>query len=196
MGGDNFYLIGKKDSWSKMTRIELLEKLDKKEIKIVTPKESDCINNLQAIGIGSNNANIINLPTDNIGKEIFELEPNILISGNQNLRFSLLFDKNYLEVIDLNSFIDESLKKHFIDHSKNVFVINKSIYNKLSKPTLTSLIIQAKQNFHENLSNQYKLDTLIKSLVSSMNNMSNNKKELNYIVKSILYKTYRFGSPV
>ena len=195
MGGDNFYLIGKKDYWEEKTLEDLLSSINQETV-IVTAKNSDNIDNLSAIGITAKNAKIVDLPTENLSSEIFEIRPEILISGNQNLRYNLLYNDDFVEVITTNSIKDKFIKAAITNNSENVFVVNKLIYNSINRSLLLSIIKLARENFNHSLSNNEKLQDLTSEIYKSINGYVKDHSHGSYIIRQILYKTYRFGSPL
>lgn len=166
------------------------------ETVIVTAKNSDNIDNLSAIGITAKNAKIVDLPTENLSSEIFEIRPEILISGNQNLRYNLLYNDDFVEVITTNSIKDKFIKAAITSNSENVFVVNKLIYNSINRSLLLSIIKLARENFNHSLSNNEKLQDLTSEIYKSINGYVKDHSHGSYIIRQILYKTYRFGSPL
>lgn len=198
MGGDNFFLLGKKDVWKETSLTEFQRNIKKNDKTIiVTSRNSDNIDNLSLlIDINDPKVKIVNLPAETIRKETFDINPNILICGSQNSRFNLLYQDDVIEVLNLGSISDKKLKNQIISNSENSFVVNKKIYDIIPKKDLLELIKEAKRVFHDLTTNHEGIDSIVSKLLDSVNHIAYSKDNAEFIVNNILYKTYRIGKPI
>lgn len=198
MGGENFFLLGKKNIWKETSLEEFKRNIQKNDKTIIViSKNSDNIDNLSLLmDIDNPKLKIVNLPADNIRKEIFDVNPNVLICGSQNSRYNLLYQDDIIEVLNSNSINDKTIKGKITSNSENSFVVNKKIYDVIPKEDLLEIISLAKDKFHDLSKNKKDLKKLISSLLESVNHLTHSQDNAEFIVKNILYKTYRIGKPI
>ena len=198
MGGENFFLLGKKDIWKETSLSEFKKNIQNNGVTtIVTTKNSDNIDNLSLLmDVNDPKLKIVNLPADNIRREIFDINPNILVCGSQNSRFNLLYQDDIIEVLNYSSINDKAKKNQIISNSENSFIVNKNIYQYIKKKDLLEIIKMAKNNFHELGQNKKRTRELVQSLLELVNHLTHSQDNAEFIVRNILYKTYRIGSPL
>ena len=198
MGGENFFLLGKKEIWKETSLSEFKKNIQNNGVTtIVTAKNSDNIDNLSLLmDVNDPKLKIVNLPADNIRKEIFDINPNILVCGSQNSRFNLLYQDDIIEVLNYSSINNKAKKNQIISNSENSFIVNKNIYQYIKKKDLLEIIKMARNNFHELGQNKKRTKELVQSLLELVNHLTHSQDNAEFIVRNILYKTYRIGSPL
>jgi hypothetical protein len=196
MGGKNFYILSKENSiWHKMNFEEVKNNLDGQTVCL--PIGSDMHQNFLEVfdlteeDIKKRKINICDNPTKT-GFEIFNLCPNALLVSGQNLRFQAIYRGGYIEVIEFLT-IPKNKRKYLKESSENSLIINKSLYDYIEKEDFIELVNEAKENFNDQWirSNSYpkNLDAL-----KNICDQSNLSDEENYfMIRNILFETYRFG---
>ena len=137
-----------------------------------------------------------NLPSDHLKKQIIELIPNVLIYSNQNIRYSLLFYPEFIEVLNNESVKDKTIRNNIKNNSNNSFIVNKKIFDHISRKELVEAIDQAKTDFYAMFNSTEKKQKLKNHIREITHKMDICEENSDYIINNILYKTYRLDFSV
>lgn len=200
MGGRNFYLLARKDSsWQSAGMGAFLERL-KKGATIVVPEKSDMINNLLAVlnnsvdsltGMG---IEIVPVPVSQ-GLEVLDLNPDALLIHGQNVRFKARFRGLYHEILNYD-LLPSGLQKTLLDNSSNSVIIGGSLARNVPLPKLLEAVESARKEFTTAWNSAQRYTALVNEIVTNERKYGIlNEEEMSYVVKRVLYETYRFGKP-
>jgi hypothetical protein len=199
MGGRNFYVLARKDSsWHSTGLPFFLERL-KKGATIIVPERSDMINNLLAVldhsvsPLTSMGVKIVPVPVSQ-GIEALDVNPEAVLIHGQNVRFKARFRGRYHEVLNYET-LPERLQMVLMSNSSNSLIASERLMSSYPRDTLLAAIEAARQQFFSSWTNDLMYASLVKEIVSNQRKYGSiNEDEMNYVVKQVLYETYRFGA--
>jgi hypothetical protein len=200
MGGKNFYVIARKDSsWSCAGIHSFLERI-KRGATIIVPERSDMIANVLSIlntsekGLAALGVKILSVPVSQ-GLEALDVNPEALLIHGQNVRFKGRFRGLYKEILNYDS-LPSHTQQALLKNSSNSVLVSNSCLEKYSKQTLFAAIEEARREFFASWTDSQLYPELVKELVENERKYGIvNEDEMTYVVKQILYETYRFGAP-
>ena len=125
------------------------------------------------------------------GLMIFEINPDILVIGGQDLRFLAEKKGGYTEVVSYENLPAE--KKDFFDrNSVNSLVVGSTIYNLFSEESLDAIISQLMINFYSSNISEKSRRKIRNKLRPQVRQICDDDETADYIIKRILFETYRF----
>ena len=200
MGGKNFYILSNNESLIKRdtTVNNFIKEIEGSTIAL--PFESDIYDNLLHImnltreQLDEHNINLIDLPVS-YGLDIFKFKSDLLLLSGQNVRFKAKYKGGFFE-LNTDHILNDKLKSELAMNSANCLVINKRIYQYIDDKDVKDIFNKCKINFYSNWTEPILYDFLIDKIVHQLYNKMKSYEEAKFIVKQILFETYRFGEPL
>lgn len=196
MGGRNFYVLASnKGCWSDMTLQQFKNSLGP-GVMIAVSRNSDMEKNLlyildktleelQALGVM-----LFDYHSDQ-GLTIFDMNPNVLVIGGQDLRFLAEKEGGYTEIISYENLPAE--KKDFFDrNSVNSLIIGSKFYNMCSPESLEAIVNQLMVNFYSSNISESNRKAMRDKLRPQIKQIAQDDETADYIIRRILFETYRF----
>ena len=201
MGGRNFFILARRDShWHQYHTLEDFRAAVEPGAVFALPQRSDMFTNLlQTLGctaeeLEDRKIKIIQIPVS-MGLEVFDLDPNMLLLHGQNVRLQAQYRGQYLEVVNFDS-IPTALQEHYYDNSQNCIIYSKILIELIPEQKLYDIFSQARKLFFEAGHSGQMYQTLCEQLVKTIYRYGiANHDEAQFIVRQILFDTYRFGDP-
>ena len=196
MGGRNFYILASNEGrWKDMTLQQFKDSLAP-GVMIAVSKDSDMEKNLLFIldksieELNELGVKLIDYHSDQ-GLMIFEINPDILVIGGQDLRFLAEKKGGYTEVVSYENLPAE--KKDFFDrNSVNSLVVGSTMYNLFSEESLDAIISQLMINFYSSNISEKSRRKIRNKLRPQVRQICDDDETADYIIKRILFETYRF----
>lgn len=196
MGGRNFYILAsKKGKWADMTLQQFKDSLAPGVI-IAVSRNSDMEKNLLYI-IDKSLEELRNMGVmlfdyhSDQGLAIFDMNPDILVIGGQDLRFLAESKGEYIEVVSYEN-LPASKKEFFDRNSVNSLVVGSTLYNMYPKDVLNNIADQLMINFYSSNISETSRKIIRDRLRPQVRQISPDDKTADYIVQRILFETYRF----
>jgi len=196
MGGRNFYILASKaGKYKNMSLEEFRENLDESTM-IAVPKSSDMYRNLLYI-LDMSEDELLNKgvkiidSSDNFSLSVFEINPNLLLIGGQNLRFLAEFKGGFVEVISYDDFPKEK-REFFFKNSVNSLLISPQALLKFKDIDLQKFSHDLLSSFYANFLCEIKAAKIRTKLAMKIRNSCENNEQMSeYIIKKIIFETYR-----
>lgn len=196
MGGRNFYILASNEGrWKDMTLQQFKDSLAPGVI-IAVSKNSDMEKNLLFIldktveELSELGVRLIDYHSDQ-GLMIFEMNPDILVIGGQDLRFLAEKKGGYTEVVSYENLPAE--KKGFFDrNSVNSLVVGSTLYNMCSEESLDAIVSQLMVNFYSSNISEKSRRKIRNKLRPQVRQICDDDETADYIIKRIMFETYRF----
>lgn len=195
MGGHNFYILAScKSKWKDMTLDSFKKSLDSSTI-IGVSKSSDMYKNLLYIldmseeTINDLGVKFIDYHSDQ-GLQLFDVFPDMLIIGGQDIRYLAERTGNFFELIGYDDFPKEK-RDFFYRNSINSILMSPSCYEKLKAMNIERITTELMLNFYRNLCSKENKQKISKRLVDRLSRISEDDIALEYVVNKILFETYR-----
>ena len=195
MGGRNFYILASRDGkWKDMTLDSFKQSLDNMTV-IGVSKSSDMYKNLLFIldmseeELNSIGVKFMDYHLDQ-GLQIFEVFPDLLIIGGQDIRYLAERTGKYFELISYDDFPQEK-RLFFYRNSINSLLIGPSGYDKLKGVGMERLANELMLNFYKNLMSAETKRKIFGKLVNRLSRICEDEDALEYVVNKIIFETYR-----
>lgn len=195
MGGRNFYILAScEGKWKDMTLDCFKQSLDGTTI-IGVSKSSDMYKNLLYIldmtekelnGLG---VKFIDYHSDQ-GLQLFDVFPDLLIIGGQDIRYLAEQTGKYFELISYDDFPQEK-KLFFYRNSINSLLISPSGCEKLAGVDLEQLANELMLNFYKSLLSTKSKREIFDKLSNRLSGICEDEDALEYVVNKIVFETYR-----
>jgi hypothetical protein len=196
MGGRNFYILASNEGrWKDMTFQQFKEALAP-GVMIAVSKNSDMEKNLLFIldktieDLTKLGVKLIDYHSDQ-GLTIFEMNPDILVIGGQDLRFLAEIKGGYTEVVSYENLPVE--KKNFFDkNSVNSIIVGDTVYKMCSHESLDAIVNQLMINFYSSNISEESRKLIRNKLRPQVRLICDNDETADYIIRRIMFETYRF----
>lgn len=195
MGGRNFYILASREGkWKDMTLESFKHSLDSTTI-IGVSKSSDMYQNLLYIldmtedELIAKGVKFMDYHSDQ-GLQLFEIFPDLLIIGGQDIRYLAEHTGDFFELISYEDFPLEK-RKFFFQNSINSLIIGPSGYEKLKGINLEKLSSELMLNFYKNLLSHESRNKIFEKLVNRLSRICDDDDVLEFVVNKILFETYR-----
>lgn len=195
MGGRNFYILASREGkWKDMTLDCFKQSLDSTTI-IGVSKSSDMYKNLLYIldmteeelnGLG---VKFMDYHSDQ-GLQLFDVFPDLLIIGGQDIRFLAERTGKYFELISYDDFPQDK-KMFFFRNSINSLLISPSGYEKLNGVDMEQLANELMLNFYKCLLSTKSKREIFDKLANRLSGICEDEDALEYVVNKIVFETYR-----
>ena len=195
MGGRNFYILASREGkWKDMTLESFKQSLDNKTV-IGISKSSDMYKNLLYImDMSEEELNAIGVKFmdyhSDQGLQIFDVFPDLLIVGGQDIRYLAERTGNYFELISYDDFPLEK-RTFFFRNSINSLLLSPSGYKKLIGIGIERLANELMLNFYKNLMTMESKRKIFGKLVNRLSRICEDDNALEYVVNKIIFETYR-----
>lgn len=196
MGGRNFYVLASnKGKWADMTLQQFKDSLGPGVI-IAVSRNSDMEKNLLYIldktleELQSMGVMLFDYHSDQ-GLMIFEMNPDILVIGGQDLRFLAEKLGVYTEVISYENLPAEK-KDFFNKNSINSLIVGANVYNMCSRELLDAIVNQLMINFYSSNISEKNRATIRNKLRPQVRQICPDDETADYIIQRIMFETYRF----
>jgi hypothetical protein len=200
MGGKNFYIMARKGSSWPCSGIDAFLERIKKGATIIVPERSDMLVNVLSVlnttekELSTLGVTIVSVPVSQ-GLEALDVNPEALLIHGQNVRFKGRFRGLYNEVLNYDV-LPPHMQQALLNNSSNSLLVSDSCLAKHSKETLFAAIEAARREFFTSWTDLKRYPQLVKELVENERKYGIiDEDEMTYVVKQILYETYRFGRP-
>ena len=197
MGGRNFYVLARKDSSWNATGLEFFLARLARGATIIVPERSDMINNLLAVldyavrPLTSMGVKIVPVPVTQ-GIESLDVNPEAVLIHGQNVRLQARFRGDYHEVLNYD-LLPERLQSVLRGNSGNSLIASERLMSACSRETILAAVRAARQQFFASWADERAYGTLVKEIVADQRTHGRvNEDEMTFVVKQILYETYRF----
>lgn len=195
MGGRNFYILAsRKGRWTNLTYQQFKNSLDEDTV-IGVSKSSDMYQNLLYIldmteeELLSRGVKILDYSAAQ-GLNLFDVFPNILIIAGQDIRYLARRKNDYFELINYEDFPEEK-KDFFYRNSVNSLLLGPSGAKKLEGINIDNLGVELMLSFYRNLMNENYRNELYHKLSWSLRDICDDEEDLDYIIRNIIFETYR-----
>jgi len=195
MGGRNFYILATKAGRWKNMNLEDFKNTIGQDTIISVSKSSDMYKNLLYI-LDMNESELLEKgvkivdykTTPNLA--IFEFNPDLLLIAGQDIRFLAEYRGNFIEVLGYDDFPKDK-RDFFYNNSINSLLISESGIKKLRNIDMKKFTLELISNFYKNLSTTDKASKIYARLSQNLSGLCENDIESEYIIKKIIFETYR-----
>lgn len=196
MGGRNFYILASKTGkWADMTLQQFKDSLGP-GVFIAVSKNSDMEKNLLYIldatleELAAKGVKVIDYHSDQ-GLSIYDLNPDILVIGGQDLRFLAEKTGDYIEIISYEN-LPASKKSFFDINSINSLIVGPKLYNMFSLNQLEEIVNMLMINFYSNNISETNRKKMRDKLRPQVKQICSDDETADYIIQRIMFETYRF----
>ncbi|MEU6388210.1 DUF4145 domain-containing protein [Streptomyces sp. NPDC046939] len=198
MGGHHFYLLAARAGrWGGVTAEEFLA--DPSGAQIAVPRQSDMFGNILSAlstdeaGLRDLGVQIVDVP-HHLGLELFQLNPDILAVGGQNLRMHARDDDRYFELLDSTA-LPPAAQRQLRAAASNVLIANKSWLREVEMDA-DELHHDLMRTFHGLASDTDRFEALVRDLVAHASfPIDNTPESRERLVRHVLFESYRLGEP-
>ncbi len=196
MGGKNFYILGSKDVSLSKNKKDIISSL--KGTTFAVPMNSDIHKNvIDVLGgdvekLYKSDIRFIDYKTFS-GLDVLNISSNIFLSSGQNIRLQAKYRDSHKEVMNFDH-SDE--KEKLIKKSKNSLIINNRIVEKIGRDKTYQIVSKIKDNFRKAWNNEFTFQYLLEQLYTQLKEEWSSKEEAYFVIRSILYESYRIGEPI
>lgn len=195
MGGRNFYILASKQGkWKGLTLEQFKNAIDNTTV-IGIPKNSDMYKNLLFVldmtedEIHARGVKFIDYHTEQ-GLELFNVIPDLLIIGGQDIRFLAECNGGFFELISYDYFSKDK-KDYFYKNSINSLLISPAAMKKITNVDIEQLSMDLMLSFYKNFMKKESINKIYNILSNKLSYICTNKETLKYIVSKIIFETYR-----
>lgn len=196
MGGRNFYILASNEGrWKDMTLQQFKDSLES-GVMIAVSKNSDMEKNLLYIldksmeELMELGVKLIDYHSDQ-GLMIFEMNPDILVIGGQDLRFLAEKKGGYTEVVSYEN-LPADKKSFFNKNSVNSLIVGDTLNKMLSPDTLEAIASQLMINFYSSNISEKSRNVIRNKLRPQVRQICDDDETADYIIHRIMFETYRF----
>jgi len=198
MGGRNFYLLAADTGpWSAVPAQRFLA--NPSGARIAVPRDSDMFGNLLTVlgtdeaGLDRLGVQILDVP-HHLGLEIFQLNPEVLVVGGQNLRLQARLAGGFVELINTDM-LDFELQGRLWNAAANTMIANRRWLDSFGMDP-QDLYDDLIRNFLWYWSDERRFDDRLQELIMGVATPPGIPPDSGrLLVKHILFETYRFGAP-
>lgn len=195
MGGRNFYILASREGkWKDMTLDTFKKSLDSTTI-IGVSKSSDMYKNLLYIldmseeALNDLGVKFMDYHSDQ-GLQLFDVFPDLLIIGGQDIRYLAERSGKYFELISYDDFPQDK-RTFFYRNSINSLLVSPSGLEKLRGVNMEKLSGDLMLNFYKNLMSVESKRKIFCKLVNRLSRICDDDDALEYVVNKIIFETYR-----
>ena len=195
MGGRNFYILAsRKGKWTDMSLEQFKNSLDKDTL-IGVSKSSDMFKNLLYIldmteeELADKGVKVLDYNSAQ-GLSLFDVFPDILITAGQDIRYLARRKSDFFEIVNYEDF-PEDKKDFFFQNSINSLMIGPAGLEKLDGVDLDELGVELMLSFYRNVMDESFREDLYRKLEWSLRSICDDEDDLAYIIRNIIFETYR-----
>lgn len=195
MGGRNFYILAsRRGKWKEMTLEQFKQSLDQNTM-IGVSKSSDLYQSLLYIldmdeqAFAERGIQVMDYHSDQ-GLGIFNFLPDLLVIAGQDIRFLAEQTGEFFEIISYDDF-PSGKKEFFFRNSVNSLMLGPSGLEKLKDANIEQIGVELMTNFYRNAMTSDSLARIKKKLADKLGNFNYDEDSVDYIVKKIIFETYR-----
>jgi len=198
MGGDNIYLLAKNGSEPFLFSPDDFNN-EVRGCTLALPMNSDVEESLYRLFntsreiLDRNNVKLVDL-SSSPSLDIFRLNSDVLLTAGQNVRFQAIFRGGF-KIIPASTLLDDRSQSQLKLHSRNCVIISPRLKDTLGTAKIMALINNSKQTFYNRWHSIEDSASLLNTLCDHFFSLCQSRDEAIFVIKSILFGTYRFGDP-